>query len=111
MTTQFKHKKSNLKVQYLDPIEYESDTNADDLTWRYCPVQEWLVHLYNIETHRHFVMPLLEFMNTYEPITKPVDDIFDAVKNNIKRENEGDKEDICTLHSGESEIDETTAPE
>ena len=26
-------------------------------------------------------------------------------------ENERDKEDICTLHSGESEVDSTTAPE
>lgn len=95
MNTQFKHKKSDLTVQYLGPIEYISDDNAD----------EWLVQLYMIDERRHFVMPLLEFINTYEPITKPVDDILEAVKNNIKQENEGHTEDIHTLHSGESEID------
>ena len=29
----------------------------------------------------------------------------------INEENEGDKEDICTLHSGEPEVDPTAAPE
>lgn len=105
MNTQFKHKKSDLVVQYLGPIEYISDDNADNLSWRWLPKYEWLVQLYMIDERRHFVMPLLEFINTYEPITKPVDDIFEAVKNNIKQENEGHTEDIHTLHSGESEID------
>jgi hypothetical protein len=45
-----------------------------------------------------------------EEINKIMDE-FKAQYDEKPEENEGDKENIHTLHSGESETDETTAPE
>jgi hypothetical protein len=111
MNTKFKSKETGEIVQYFGPIQHVTNRFAEEPNRGYVPVYTFCVELYNKTKDCVFVMPLLEFINTYEPITKPIDDIFKAMEHNIKQENEGDKEDIHTLHSGEPEVDPTTTPE
>lgn len=50
-------------------------------------------------------MSLLEFINAYEPVTKPIDDIMTTFNHIISNDDERDKEDIRPLHSGQPETD------
>ena len=56
-------------------------------------------------------MSLLEFLNTYEPVTKPIDDVVTTFSRLINDSDERDKKNIRPLHSGEPEADETGSTE
>lgn len=51
------------------------------------------------------VIPLLTFLNLFEPVTKPAEDFISVMDKIIDKENEGHTENICSLHSGEPKAD------
>ena len=111
MNVYFKNKKTGDIVRYFGPIQHVSDDNAEREGWNYCPIYEWCVQLYNHDKGDVFVTSLLEFINTYEPADKAVTDVINAFDSILNKENEGNKEDICALHSGEPETDCGTTPQ
>ena len=87
--------------------------------------QKWLFNMYNSMSTEDLKQRISLLQNTIqdakddaneleeknlEEINKIMDE-FKAQYDEKPEENEGDKENIHTLHSGESETDETTAPE
>lgn len=87
--------------------------------------QKWLFNMYNSMSTEDLKQRISLLQNTIqeakndeneleqknlEEINKIMDE-FKAQYDEKPEENEGNKEDIHTLHSGESETDETTAPE
>jgi AAA+ ATPase superfamily predicted ATPase len=87
--------------------------------------QKWLFNMYNNMSTEDLKQRISLLQNTIqdakddaneleqknlEEINKIMDE-FKAQYDEKPEKNEGDKEDIYTLHSGESETDETTAPE
>lgn len=87
--------------------------------------QKWLFNMYNSMSTEDLKQRISLLQNTIqdakdnaneleqknlEEVNKIMDE-FKAQYDEKPEENEGDKEDIHTLHSGESETDETTAPE
>ena len=87
--------------------------------------QKWLFNMYNSMSTEDLKQRISLLQNTIqdakdnaneleqknlEEVNKIMDE-FKAQYDEKPEENEGDKEDIHTLHSRESETDETTAPE
>lgn len=87
--------------------------------------QKWLFNMYNSMSTEDLKQRISLLQNTIqdakdnaneleqknlEEVNKIMDE-FKAQYDEKPEENEGDKEDIYTLHSGEPETDETTAPE
>lgn len=87
--------------------------------------QKWLFNMYNSMSTEDLKQRISLLQNTIqdakddaneleqknlEEINKIMDE-FKAQYDEKPEENEGNKEDIHTLHSGKSETDETTAPE
>lgn len=87
--------------------------------------QKWLFNMYNNMSTEDLKKRISLLQNTIqdakdnaneleqknlEEVNKIMDE-FKAQYDEKPEENERDKEDICTLHSGESEVDSATAPE
>ena len=90
--------------------------------------QKWLFNMYNSMSTEDLKQRISLLQNTIqdakdnaneleqknlEEVNKIMDEFkaqYDEKQEEVT-ENERDKEDICTLHSGESEVDSTTAPE
>lgn len=111
LNTQFINKKNKLRVKYMGPIPYISDFNAGSIHMQFIPDTTWCVSLYSYDKNEPFVMGLLEFLNTYEPVTKPIDDVVTTFSRLINDSDERDKKNIRPLHSGEPEVDETGSTE
>lgn len=110
VTEVFKNRKTGRKVIYKDVCKFESIEEKESTEYgitftekiediRTCILCE------NFDTHELYAIPILNFMTYYEPcigITESVIDVFENLKN---VENERNTENICALHSGESETD------
>ena len=111
LNTQFINKKTKCRIRYLGPIPYITDVNIESGSQAFIPDTIWCVSLYSYDKNEPFVMSLLEFINAYEPVTKPIDDIMTTFNHIISNDDETNKEDIRPLHSGEPEADETGSTE
>lgn len=88
LNTQFINKKTKCRVRYLGPIPYITDVNMEGGGLDFVPDTIWCVSLYSYDKNEPFIMSLLEFLNAYEPITKPVDDVITTFDNILNKENE-----------------------
>ena len=119
----FIHKNDkNVVVRYISAID--SYTDVADMVWygngiqdkwnprmsEYVLLQDVNSKTANRSAGKHITMPMLEFLNTFIPRDKATTDAVDTFDKLLNKDDEGYKKDICTLHSGESETDETTAP-
>ena len=55
------------------------------------------------DDNRYYAIPILQFLNYYEPAAGMITEAINVVEKLKTYENEGHKEDICALHSGEPE--------
>ena len=115
LTEIFKHKKTGRKVIYKDICTFESIKEEESIECGITFVStiqdiQSCILCEDIDTHDIYTIPIIQFMNYYEPAASMVDQMMDTVEKLKNAENEGDKEDICTVHSGELEIDPGTTP-
>lgn len=104
----FKHVKTGRKVVYKDVCKFESIIEEDSEKWgidftsteediRTCILCE------DFDTHEIYVIPIVQFLNYYEPCANIVDDAMTAFKNIKTADDERYKENIHTLYSGKPE--------
>lgn len=110
----FIHRTSNRKVIYKDICTFESivkeesteggilyESSIEDI--QSCILCE------DCDTHGIYCIPIKQFLNYYQPSSGLVTDVlntFDKLKNIDYEKN---RENICALHSGESEVDPPAA--
>ena len=110
----FKHKNTGRRVIYRDictykSFIYEEDTEKciTDIRFETCKEQiETCVLCKDVDTKQTYIIPILQFMNYYEPCSGMVDDLVNTFNNIKEAENERNTENIHTLHSGELETNE-----
>lgn len=114
MNREFVNKKTKKRVTYSGPVQYITDKGLYDPEFSfgvYFPEQTWCVQLYDSEKDVFFITPLIEFINAYEPVTKPTEDTLQVLNKIFDTEDENYKENICTLHSRSTNTDSGTNKE
>lgn len=112
----FKHRKTNRKVIYKDICTFESieeeETTDYGITFntRKEDIQTCIL-CEDFDTHAIYAIPIIQFMNYYEPTASMVEEMMDAVEKLKNAENEGNKENIHTLYGRKSEVEPGIAPE
>ena len=110
----FKHRKEGRKVIYKDICTFESKETEEttdcgiQFTTQKVDIQTCIL-CEDFDTHAMYSIPIIQFMNYYEPTANMVEEMMDTVEKLKNAENEGNKEDIRTLHSEQSETDAPTA--
>ena len=105
MTDRFKNKDSDLVVEYLGTgVFYD----IEEIESCYEPIRhrETCIKYRETKTGTEVLMPILTFLNYFEPYDKPITDIISVLDNILNAEDERHQKDFCTLHSRESETNE-----
>ena len=108
LTEVFKHRKTGRKVIYKDICTFKSIEEEESTDYgitfntRKEDIQTCIL-CKDFETHAIYVIPIIQFMSYYEPAASMIDQMIDTVEKLKNAENEGNKANICSLHSGESE--------
>lgn len=105
MNNRFKNKKTGREVRYEFPVKLVEDVGGDKPTSAYLEQIGDCIMVWDDIAKQHVVVNLLEFMNTYEPSTKPTDDAILTLEKLINIDNEEHTENIRTLHSGSTDSD------
>lgn len=121
LTEVFKHKKTGRKVIYKDICTFESIEESESTEFgikfldKKIDIQTCIL-CEDFDTHVMYTIPIIQFMNYYEPAASMIDQMMDTVEKLMcytarpkNAENEGNKENIHTLHSEQSETDAPTA--
>ena len=114
LTEVFKHKKTGRKVIYKDICKFESIEEQETTDYGITFVDNKIdiqtcILCKDFDTHAFYTIPIIQFLNYYEPAAGMIDQIIDTVEKLKNAENEGNKEDIRTLHSEQSETDAPAA--
>lgn len=108
LTEVFKHKKTGRKVIYKDICKFESfeqdEYTSQGIQWteKKEDIQTCIL-CEDFDTHSIYVIPIIQFLNYYEPTASMIDQMIDTVEKLKNAENEGNKENICSLYGGEPE--------
>lgn len=112
----FKHKKTGRKVLYKDICTYEDITEEEDtdkagiiLTTHKINIED-CIFCEDCETHKFYSIPIIQFMNYYEPAAGVVEQVIDTLEKLKTVDNERNKEDIHPLYGWESEANTEPAP-
>ena len=105
MNNYFKKKDSDLIAEYLGTGNYYDIEEIDNCIH---PIhhKETCIKYRDTKTNDEVLMPILTFLNYFEPHDKPVNDIVSVFENILNAEDERHQKDFCTLHSRESETNE-----
>ena len=114
LTEVFKHRKTDRKVIYKDICKFESieEQESTDYGIKFLDKKidiQTCILCEDFDTHAIYTIPIIQFLNYYEPAASMIDQMMDTVEKLKNAENEGKKEDIRTLHSEQSETDAPTA--
>lgn len=106
----FRHKETGRKVIYrglctFEDIKQDQDVDGKIYYETYVENIEDCIYCEDFDHHNTYAIPVLQFMNYYEPVSNYVEEVLSAFENLKRIENEGHTENICALHSGESETD------
>ena len=107
MTDLFKEKgagKKGKKVRYLGTCTFY-DIHATNFDTNFHDIME-CIKCESIDTHEVLIIPILSFLNYFEPVDKPITDAISVLDNILNAEDERHQKDFCTLHSRESETNE-----
>lgn len=114
LTEVFKHRKTDRKVIYKDICTFESieEQESTDYGIKFLDKKidiQTCILCEDFDTHAIYTIPIIQFLNYYEPAASMIDQMMDTVEKLKNAENEGNKENIHTLHSEQSETDAPTA--
>jgi len=116
LTEVFKHKKTGRKVLYKDICTYEDITEEEDtdktgIIWTTHKINiEDCIFCEDCETRKLYSIPIIQFMNYYEPAAGVVEQAIDTLEKIKTVDNERNKEDIHPLYGWESETNIEPAP-
>ena len=98
MTDRFKKKNSDLVVEYLGTGSYYDIEELDNCV---TPInhKEACIRYRELKTDNVVLMPILTFLNYFEPVDKPITDAISVLDNILNAEDERHQKDFCTLHS------------
>lgn len=110
MTDRFKKVDSDLIVEYLGIGTYYNIEEIDNCIE---PIHHKVTCIKYRDTNTNDVilMPILTFLNYFQPYDTPIKDVVSVFNNILNAEDERHQKDIYTLHSGEPEVDTAAAPE
>ena len=110
MTDRFKKKDSDMIVEFLGIGIYY---NIEEIENCIEPIhhKETCIKYRDRRTNDVVLMPILTFLNYFEPYDKPVTDIVSVFNNILNAEDERHTENIHTLYGRKSEVEPGIAPE